>query len=751
VRVRRIENGRTPEVLGMFERKVQGATGRVGFTRLGREAKPRRVVGPRVETLEGRALMATLAPIPAVPSPVNLGFQVPLNGGTGDNQTYTVTSDNPSIGATVAQGKFLTINVTHASSGAGDPAFTGTMVYQLFEDLTPNTVSQIETLVNQGFYTNKIWHRVAANFPGPTDYIVQGGSVNGNGTGDVNQPGFPFPDEFVQQLAFTDTGANNPAGVAGQLAMANSGSDTNGSQFFVTTGAPYFLDFKHTIFAQLVSGFETVDQMTKVAVGGTDGTTPVSPITMTSATLSNANPDGVIHIDTTQATVGQSAKVTVTAHDPTDNTSTSQTFTVNVVPSLNPTQPEKPFIGPNPVPNQVVGVVSGSGSTAQGQTSIFQIPAVAPTPGDPLTYTVKGGVTVSGSTKTFTPVQNATATVDSTGRVTVVPTAGFTGVINLLVGVRDNTNRAGTTSIDDPANYDTQTLTLTVNNGAVVNLVPIANSGTTNISGSGPTTVRLSGSTSNPQSSTQTLTYNLVSTPQHGTVSNFDSVNGTFTYTPNPDFSGNDTVNFTVTDTGAPNPSLTSAVATQTLAVGSGADTGAVRVVNFVMLVTPVPRTDSVPNTINVSQVDGKIQVTVNGVIDSTQPLATNLDRIVLYGSKSDDRITVDPSVTLPATINGGQGGTNSLEAGKVGSTLSGWFGQNTLTGGAGNDYLVGRNGRVRFRRSPGFDVNFAGIPHRPTTLHGPGLAPGGQFYRFVGNRLIPVAHPYFPEHRVKG
>src|SRR5262249_54888013 len=157
-------------------------------------------------------------------------------GGADGAQNYTVTSDNPNIKATIAQGKFLTMNVSHTASGPDDMAgsFSGTMTYQLFDDLTPIATARIETLVNQGFYNGRNIHRIPAGFPGATDFIVQGGSVNNAGGGSVNQPGFPWPDQYVQQLAYTG---------AGQLAAPNAGNDTNDSGFFVTTGSPRFLDF----------------------------------------------------------------------------------------------------------------------------------------------------------------------------------------------------------------------------------------------------------------------------------------------------------------------------------------------------------------------------------------------------------------------------------------------------------------------------------------------------------------------------
>ena len=97
---------------------------------------------PVLESLEGRQLLtASLAPIAPVTVNQYLGYQVPLDG-SGSNastQTYTVTSSNPDITATVAQGQFLTMNVSHASSGPNDPAFSGTIVIQLFNDLVPTT------------------------------------------------------------------------------------------------------------------------------------------------------------------------------------------------------------------------------------------------------------------------------------------------------------------------------------------------------------------------------------------------------------------------------------------------------------------------------------------------------------------------------------------------------------------------------------------------------------------------------------
>ena len=93
------------------------------------------------------------------------------------------------------------------------------------------------------FYDGLKFHRVISNF------MIQGGDPKGNGTGG---PGYKFPDEFVDGLIFDKPG---------KLAMANSGSNTNGSQFFITHVPTDWLNYKHTIFGEVVTGQEVVDSV----------------------------------------------------------------------------------------------------------------------------------------------------------------------------------------------------------------------------------------------------------------------------------------------------------------------------------------------------------------------------------------------------------------------------------------------------------------------------------------------------------
>jgi cyclophilin family peptidyl-prolyl cis-trans isomerase len=112
----------------------------------------------------------------------------------------------------------------------------GTMVIELFADKTPVTVNNFVFLAREGYYENVIFHRVIGNF------MVQGGDPTGTGRGG---PGYKFQDEFHPSLKHSKRGI---------LSMANAGSGTNGSQFFITHGPTPHLDNRHTVFGQVVEG-----------------------------------------------------------------------------------------------------------------------------------------------------------------------------------------------------------------------------------------------------------------------------------------------------------------------------------------------------------------------------------------------------------------------------------------------------------------------------------------------------------------
>jgi cyclophilin family peptidyl-prolyl cis-trans isomerase len=118
----------------------------------------------------------------------------------------------------------------------------GDIVLELFDEDAPETVGNFRRLAEKGFYDGLIFHRVIP------DFMIQGGCPEGTGTGG---PGYTFKDEI-----------NDHKIVKGALAMANSGPNTNGSQFFiVTTAAAPWLDGKHTVFGEVGEGMDVVDKI----------------------------------------------------------------------------------------------------------------------------------------------------------------------------------------------------------------------------------------------------------------------------------------------------------------------------------------------------------------------------------------------------------------------------------------------------------------------------------------------------------
>jgi peptidyl-prolyl cis-trans isomerase B (cyclophilin B) len=128
----------------------------------------------------------------------------------------------------------------------------GDLVLELYAKDAPVTVNNFVSLAKKGFYNGLTFHRIIPGF------MAQGGDPTGNGTGG---PGYKFQDEFSQRTH-----------VAGSLSMANSGPNTNGSQFFICYAPQPHLNGKHTVFGQLVSSMDVLtklvngDKMTEVVI-----------------------------------------------------------------------------------------------------------------------------------------------------------------------------------------------------------------------------------------------------------------------------------------------------------------------------------------------------------------------------------------------------------------------------------------------------------------------------------------------------
>tara|TARA_B100001079_G_scaffold62855_1_gene53421 strand:- start:3553 stop:4041 length:489 start_codon:yes stop_codon:yes gene_type:complete len=119
----------------------------------------------------------------------------------------------------------------------------GNITIEMFEDEAPNTVANMISLIEKGYYDGLNFHRVIP------DFMIQGGCPYGTGTGG---PGYDFDDECAPDRRHDS---------AGVLSMANAGPGTNGSQFFITHGPTPHLDGKHTVFGKVTEGQEVVDEI----------------------------------------------------------------------------------------------------------------------------------------------------------------------------------------------------------------------------------------------------------------------------------------------------------------------------------------------------------------------------------------------------------------------------------------------------------------------------------------------------------
>lgn len=135
----------------------------------------------------------------------------------------------------------------------------GNFKAKLYAADAPRTVNNFVVLSRDGFYNGLTFHRIIK------DFMIQGGDPNGDGTGG---PGYKFEDEI-----------NSHKLVRGVLAMANSGEDTNGSQFFIVTKeSTDWLDGKHTAFGEIVSGMDIVMSIEGVETDESDK--PIPPVTI---------------------------------------------------------------------------------------------------------------------------------------------------------------------------------------------------------------------------------------------------------------------------------------------------------------------------------------------------------------------------------------------------------------------------------------------------------------------------------------
>ncbi|KRL02732.1 peptidyl-prolyl cis-trans isomerase [Liquorilactobacillus capillatus DSM 19910] len=170
----------------------------------------------------------------------------------------------------------------------------GSFTLALFPQEAPKTVENFIKLAEKGYYNNGIFHRIIA------DFMLQGGDPTGTGMGGESIWKTPFEDEF----------SNNLFNFRGALSMANAGPNTNGSQFFIVQnknlpaqmveqmqdagypeevvemykkGGTPWLDHHHTVFGQMIDGWETIDKLAKVKTDFNDK--PIDEVEIKSITI----------------------------------------------------------------------------------------------------------------------------------------------------------------------------------------------------------------------------------------------------------------------------------------------------------------------------------------------------------------------------------------------------------------------------------------------------------------------------------
>ncbi|MGD1018769.1 MAG: peptidylprolyl isomerase [Verrucomicrobiia bacterium] len=364
-------------------------------------------------------LVLLAGPARAVPSltvwtnnivlPESRTFQMPITASDPDGQPlhFAATVSNKKLTAVFAPSTNRSVLINVSGVDSNNNPFTGNLVLQLFEDLTPLTTARIISLVNSNFYNGLVFQRVIEGF------VAQGGGAATN----VNyESGLTIDDEYVASLTYDGFG---------QLGMANrapTAHDSNESQFFITDvnmsvnnpadTSPQYLNFLQPIFGQLTSGFDVLSKLMSTPVNSSNDQ-PFTNVVMNSVTVITNSQDAVLRLTAPPKFLG-AVTVTVSATNA-ENQVAMQTFQVNVVTN---TDNSPPFLGPIP-----------AGATVTQDVATSFIATATDIDGKPTFFTL-----VDTATGVF-PTNMIASEDKRTGRIWFSPDVTLTGIVNLLFGV----------------------------------------------------------------------------------------------------------------------------------------------------------------------------------------------------------------------------------------------------------------------------------------------------------------------------
>ena len=364
-------------------------------------------------TLVSLSLVAapTIDPIPSANVPAGKSLFVPItaNSPNGRPLTFTATSSTNRITVEVkTNNPFWRLTVVQAAPSNAPGAFptpfrggiatvtnVGDMTFMLFKEAAPRTLDVLSGLTCAGFYnSNTVFHRIVPGF------VIQGGDPLTNGTGG---PVFRYDDEFSTNALFSGHG---------QLALANSGKDTDGSQFFVTYGPQRFLDLGYTLFGQLVRGFNVFTNVISTPTNG--ASRPFADVIITRASLVPDTTDTVLALTGTNLT-GVSGTIQVIADDGTGGRATNS-FTAITIGDI---QNEPPILRQTPITNKFCPV--------NGRLTNF----IAGFDMEGNGFGYGAGYQDAASQNNST---NSTFN-GGTGELVIVPNAGYSGPLTLFVQV----------------------------------------------------------------------------------------------------------------------------------------------------------------------------------------------------------------------------------------------------------------------------------------------------------------------------
>ena len=621
-----------------------------------------RLTAAAIETLEDRKLLhaPTLDAIANYTMPAGNFLYVPLTASYDHADPLRYTASDTSLDLQVGVRSVASTWIQMDVDGYSEP-----MVFQLFDDLAPKTVATMKGLIQAGYFDGQTFHRVINNF------VLQGGdpkslqpysSTNVWGTGG---PGFQFDDEFNPAAVFSGDG---------QLAMANSGKDTNGSQFFITEGAQRGLDYNHTVWGQMVRGFATRNAISGVDVNS--DSRPLTDVRINSVRVIANTKDAVLAIRAGAVTSGS---VTVTATGA--EGSASRTFNVNATADATNdppvlTLPQSTYYTPVNTPI----TIPLSGFDLEGNTIDFQ--------GE---WQTSGGAT-------------ATWADDAHTALVVTPAAGFTGPIRLYLGAGTGEDIRGTTQGRDGVPlrgvYDTQLITIAV--------------GESPVSARGTKLVYTSGAPTN-----NVVVAQFYDADRRGTASQFTAkinwgdgsiTDGVVDKLADGSFQvrGNHQYDATAADGTYPvTVDITGNLGAFVQATGSATVQQFASVRNGLLRVNG----SSAADVIGVGRRGNDYHVTVNRVTRIFS--AASVSSIQVYGYDDSDVIQFSPTGVIGAYIEGGNGndsiyggaGDDVINAGPGNDTVFTGNGTNRVAGGDGNDSITGGDGRDRLFGGAGNDV----------------------------------------------